>query len=208
MARKELLLTVRTTAIVFLVLSLATSLPASTFKLLHTFRNYNKFHDGTDPTSTLIMDSAGHLYGTTINGGFFNTFCSFATCGTVFELQQNSAGVWKESLPRVFLGGRDGASPFASPVLDSAGNLYGTTDGGGFFTLGDPGVAYKLTRMSSGKWKESVLHSFTGGDDGGGSKYCSHFRSKRQCLRYGRLRRNVSNWRRLPAIAHWRREVD
>jgi uncharacterized repeat protein (TIGR03803 family) len=167
MARKELLLPVRTTAIVFLVLSLVTSLPAGTFKLLHTFKNYNT-HDGTYPSSELIMDSAGHLYGTTLEGGFFNTFCSFATCGTVFEVQQDSSGVWKENVARAFLGGRDGASPFASPVLDSAGNLYGTTESGGFFTLGDPGVVYKLTRMSSGRWKESVLYSFTGGADGGG----------------------------------------
>src|SRR5207245_7284843 len=116
----------------------------------------------TVPISTLSMSALSERYRRDVHCCFCNTFCAFATCGTVFELQQNSAGVWKESLPRVFLGGRDGASPFASPVLDSAGNLYGTTDGGGFFTLGDPGVAYKLTRMSSGKWKESVLHSFTG----------------------------------------------
>jgi uncharacterized repeat protein (TIGR03803 family) len=53
-------------------------------------------------------------------------------------------------------------------VLDAAGNVYGTTFGGGtgscFFGCG---VVFKLRHGSNGKWTETILHSFTGGTDGG-----------------------------------------
>ncbi len=63
-----------------------------------------------------------------------------------------------------FTGGADGSQPdFAQLILDAAGNLYGTTTGGGAF--GD-GVVFELTKNSDGTWTESVLYSFAGGTDG------------------------------------------
>ena len=72
--------------------------------------------------------------------------------------------------------GTDGASPVGNLVSDSAGNLYGVTSTGGqqnpatcsFIGSGDYcGTAFKLTRSSSGKWQETVIYEFQGGNDGG-----------------------------------------
>jgi uncharacterized repeat protein (TIGR03803 family) len=61
--------------------------------------------------------------------------------------------------------GHNGSQPFGPLVADAKGNLYGATVFGGIGTA-NSGVVFKLTR-SGGGWVETVLHSFTGGDDGG-----------------------------------------
>ena len=63
-----------------------------------------------------------------------------------------------------FTGGTDGGFVDAGVILDSSGNLYGTTLRGGHY---DWGVVYKMTLGSNGKWKEQVIHEFRGGEDGG-----------------------------------------
>jgi uncharacterized repeat protein (TIGR03803 family) len=55
---------------------------------------------------------------------------------------------------------QSGASPYASVIEDSAGNLYGTTQDGG---SSEYGVVYEVS--SSGT--ETLLYSFTGSTDGG-----------------------------------------
>ncbi len=80
--------------------------------------------DGMEPRGGLVMDNSGDLYGTTYSGGLN---CRFG-CGTVFEI---AAGNHKESVLYRFRGGQDGSSPEGELFMDSAGNLYGTTFGGG-----------------------------------------------------------------------------
>jgi uncharacterized repeat protein (TIGR03803 family) len=58
-----------------------------------------------------------------------------------------------------FTGGADGAAPYASVTCNSAGNVYGTTSGGG---AAGAGVVYRV----DGAGHEAVLYSFTGGADG------------------------------------------
>jgi uncharacterized repeat protein (TIGR03803 family) len=86
--------------------------------------HFNGGSDGMDPRSGLARDSAGNVYGTTYSGG---VNCPFG-CGTVFEI---AAGTHKETVLYRFKGGRDGAGPEGGLFIDGAGNLYGTTFGGG-----------------------------------------------------------------------------
>jgi uncharacterized repeat protein (TIGR03803 family) len=111
--------------------------------------------DGAGPTSGLIRDSAGNFYGTTAVGGTQVGACSstveggFRGCGTVFKL--DSMG--NETVLHTFTGG-DGANPQGSLVIDSTGNLYGTTLGGG---LQDSwGTVFKLDEAGN----LTLLHEF------------------------------------------------
>ncbi|HEX8814297.1 MAG TPA: choice-of-anchor tandem repeat GloVer-containing protein [Terriglobales bacterium] len=116
--------------------------------------------DGREPYARLLFDSAGNLYGTTLQGGNITSACSVG-CGTVFELAPAS-GTWSESVLYAFQGGTDGASPYSGLIFDSKGNLYGTTSAGG---KDASGVIFKLS-PASGAWTERVLHGFDGGGDG------------------------------------------
>lgn len=62
-----------------------------------------------------------------------------------------------------FTARNDGFAPLGGLASDAAGDLYGTTEGGGAY---DDGTVFKLTPNSGGGWTESVLYTFTGGDDG------------------------------------------
>ena len=86
--------------------------------------------DGANPVANLVRDAAGNFYGTTQNGGAFNS-------GTVFKL--DSAG--HETVLYSFTGGTDGRNPSASVIVDSAGNLYGTTNTGG---IADRGTVFMI----------------------------------------------------------------
>ena len=69
-------------------------------------------------------------------------------------------GAWageKFTVLHAFGKGNDGASPFDNVVLDAKGNLYGTTRGGGIYGYG---TVFFLRPGGSGKWTETVLHSF------------------------------------------------
>ena len=129
--------------------------------------------DGAHPYAGLLIDAAGNLYGTTFNGGTSGR-------GTVFELV--NTGAYTEQVLYSFGGGTDGANPYAGLVMDSSGNLYGTTAGGAVSTncpavspgVGPPpapsltgcGTVFKLAPGSAGLWTETILHSFTGEPDG------------------------------------------
>ena len=108
--------------------------------------------DGYSPEALLVEDSAGNLYGTTINGGT-------GGAGTVFKL--NTAG--EKTILYNFTGGSDGCSPGPGVILDSAGNLYGVTSGGGPGGCDSYGVVFKVDTAGN----ETVLHTFGGGDGAG-----------------------------------------
>jgi hypothetical protein len=117
-------------------------------------------NNGTDPVAGVILDSSGNLFGTTVDGGFYNN-------GTVFELTPTSSGPWSETVLYTFTGGTDGANPTSPLIFNTAGDLLGTTSNGGDVNcvFGPCGVLFQLT-SSSGSWQQTVLHSFTGGYDG------------------------------------------
>jgi uncharacterized repeat protein (TIGR03803 family) len=131
--------------------------------VLHSFRVIYGGKDGGYPFGGVTFDLAGNLFGTTSQGGVYSS-------GTVFELTPKSDGSWKESIIHTFINdGHDGYVLLAAVIFDAAGNLYGTTSGGGGGTACGQfgcGLVFRLTPTGHGIWKESVLHYFTGGNDG------------------------------------------
>jgi uncharacterized repeat protein (TIGR03803 family) len=121
-------------------------------------------NDGKNPYGGVTLDAKGNLYGTTVSGGSGGT-CSGDGCGTVFKLT-HSGNSWSESVLYSFTGGKDGAGPGGGVVFDKKGNLYGTTPDGGSVNGCGCGVVYKLSPAKSGQWKQKVIHTFTGGNDG------------------------------------------
>jgi len=142
----------------------ALAVAASKYKVLHRFTGGA---DGANPQGGLVFDPAGSLYGTTMFGGMSPTNCGRSGCGTVFKLTPNKDGSWTEKVLYNFClltDCSDGVFPRnASLIFDTAGNLYGTTDG---INNGKSGVVFKLTPNSDGSWTEEVLHTFTDSPDG------------------------------------------
>jgi len=116
--------------------------------------------DGEYADTDLETDSAGNIYGTTVLGGDHGS-------GTVFQLSPTPSG-WVQTVLYSFTGGADGAEPYKGVTIDGQGNLYGTAVAGGSGSCeGGCGVVYKLTN-SGATWTQTVIHAFTGGDDGSG----------------------------------------
>ena len=115
----------------------------------------NNDPEGINPYSGVIFDSSGNLYGTFVDGGAYNA-------GTVFQLSHSGSG-WTQHTLYTFTGGSDGSRPYGGLIMDSSGNLYGTTSTGG---TGGGGTVFELT-PSSGGWTFKTLYSFSGGFDGG-----------------------------------------
>ena len=130
--------------------------PSAQETILHRFTQGP--NDGTFPEAGLVRDPAGNLYGTTFFGG---NVCRYSNadggCGTIFRISPTG----KETILYNFTGGAEGANPAGRLLLDSAGNLYGTTAYGGIAcdTYGfGCGAIFKLD--TSGKIR--VLHTFSG----------------------------------------------
>lgn len=122
--------------------------------VLYAFQNQA---DGNSPTGGLILDTKGNLYGTASAGGSQNG-------GTVFELSPLN-NVWNFILIYGFSlhgMGEGTEGPTAQLLMDTGGNLYGSTLQGGAYGYGS---VFKLSPTAGG-YVYTSLHDFTGGDDG------------------------------------------
>jgi uncharacterized repeat protein (TIGR03803 family) len=128
-------------------LTVASSAQAQTFKSLYSFANSP---DGATPYGGVIKDKSGNLYGTASAGGS-------SGFGTVYKLSSTS----NETVLYSFTGGADGSEPYAGLVMDTLGNLCGTTRSGGSSGFG---TVYKVNIKTK---QETVLYNFTGQPDGG-----------------------------------------
>jgi uncharacterized repeat protein (TIGR03803 family) len=112
---------------------------SSTLTTLAAFNGSN----GANPHSSLVMDSSGNLYGTSVSGGTAND-------GTVFELANGSSTI----TTLANFTGANGANPYAGLVMDPSGNLYGTTANGG---AANDGTVFEL---AAGSGTITTLASF------------------------------------------------
>ena len=122
--------------------------------VMHTFGGTG---DGASPSGPLVADSAGNFYGTTSAGGIYGF-------GTVFEIKPAKTG-YVEFVLHNFGSGNDGATPYGGVILDSAGNLYGTTLAGGSnfcaYSQTNCGTVFELVRnVKGGYTTEKILHNF------------------------------------------------
>lgn len=116
-----------------------------------TLHNFGHGTDGSNSTGGLIFNGSGNLFGTTSSGGKY-------FYGTVFELSPTANGGWSEKVLHHFnYDGRDGMYPYSGLVVDSSGNLYGTSGAGGIY---DAGAVFELRPATNGSWSEKILHSF------------------------------------------------
>ena len=116
-----------------------------TVTVLYSFGEHSD--DGDRPTAGVVMDRVGSLYGT-----------APGSYSMAFELSpEPGTDSWNETILHHFgVKEGDGSAPYAGLVLDQAGNLYGTTYGGGAY---NGGTVYELERTANG-WKEKILHAF------------------------------------------------
>ena len=117
--------------------------------VLHSFAGGE---DGSYPSSGVVVDAAGNLYGTTYDGGA-------SDFGVVYKVSPSG----EETILHSFTGDSDGANPQGGVILDAAGNLFGTTtEGGSTPATFDAGTVFRLDPLGN----ETVLHTFAAGSDG------------------------------------------
>jgi len=134
--------------------------------ILYSFTNGG---DGSAPTSNLVMDRLGNLYGATQSGGTYGG-------GTVFELTKSSLGAWTlttiyefrssmkapvNTVPASGCAGQPFMGSNRTLTIDSGGNLYGTTSAD---AVSQYGSIYKLSPVSGTTWAYATLHTFSGAD--------------------------------------------
>ncbi len=134
---------------------------AWTENVLYSFTGGN---DGSYPYSGVVIDGHGNLDGTAVDGGAY-------LAGAVFQVTPPAAGggAWTENTLWSFtFYGPDGGLPYAKPILDKKGNLFGTAfwgNGGPLEVCApDCGTVYELTPPAKGtsSWTETTLYSFVG----------------------------------------------
>ena len=116
--------------------------------------------NGANPLGDVVADANGNLFGTTSVGGDYGD-------GTVFEIPKMD-GHYSPAITIVSFTGTNGANPVGSLIIDAAGDLYGTTKGGG--DSGD-GTVFKISNsgtVSHPMFAGTVdtLVSFNGADGG------------------------------------------
>ncbi|MFY9743666.1 MAG: choice-of-anchor tandem repeat GloVer-containing protein [Candidatus Sulfotelmatobacter sp.] len=115
--------------------------------------------NGLSPDGSLVFDGAGNLYGTTTLGGANGW-------GTVFELSPNGDGTWTENVLHSFGLDANGSEPDSNLLLDTQGNLWGTTAVGGILQdcprSDGCGTIFEMTPQLGGGWLEKVVLTFNG----------------------------------------------
>lgn len=144
------------------IFTTATYAEGQSERVLHSFNLTSNPQGGYSPSTALAIDTAGNLYGTTQNGGTgSNSSCNFSSgsggCGVLFEVSPKVGGGWTEKVIHMFGNGADGYFPASALILDSRGDLYGTTVYGGTHSCG---TVFELIPGAGGSWTEKILYNF------------------------------------------------
>ena len=138
---------------------LAPASRSATLTVLYSFQSGGS--DANNPSAGLVMDADGNLYGPSYGGG------SPGGEGAIFELSPPPAGQteWTETMIHGFSaidGQDDGAHPEGSLLVDSNGNLYGTTTGGGGPGNDGGGTVFQLAPPATTRapWTLATLYVF------------------------------------------------
>ena len=114
---------------------------------------------GSKPFAGVTVDANGNVFGATHSDfGAGN-----APYGAIFQLTPNGNSWTGQALYVFPEDGLEGEYPDGTPIMDRAGNLYGTTNYGGQY--GD-GTVYRLHPTGNG-WVLTTLHNFAGGTSDG-----------------------------------------
>ena len=107
-------------------------------------------NNGAEPTTTLIADGIGNLFGTTYgNIEVAPLGSSDLSWGTVFEIAKTASGY--AAAPTTlftFDGGIDGGEPATGLMADANGNIFGTTSWGGPYLYF--GTVFEITKTTTG----------------------------------------------------------
>jgi uncharacterized repeat protein (TIGR03803 family) len=152
--RLKLISTFPTTLLILIALSLVAG-KASAWDSYKTLHRFGGGVDGGVPNANLVFDAQGNLYGTTMG--------SSKASSTVFKLTPNLDGTWTETVLYRPQHRQDPTNIRPGVILDSSGNLYGTSLQGGSHGIG---TVYELVNNGDGSWTENTLHSFSGSNDG------------------------------------------
>jgi len=133
---------------------------AATLKTLYSFCATD-CSDGETPLAGLLRDPSGTFYGVAIDGGPERK-------GSVYAMVPSRGQKLKFMQLYAFCPGGDcttGRYPTTKPIVDAAGNVYGTTNG----YSDDTGTVYELIpNRGKTKWKIKVLYHFCPGGTGSG----------------------------------------
>lgn len=134
-----------------LCLFATSSFASGGFKKIADFCSQENCIDGSFPSGGLIADAQGNLFGTTRSGGTHNA-------GTVFELMRTRKKYQLLTLYNFCSADNcsDGSEPSEKLIMDSNGNLYGTTTQGGAYSAGK---VFQITPTGDA-WQLTTIHDF------------------------------------------------
>ncbi len=118
-----------------------------------TLFTFNAATSGANPSSNLVFDAEGNIYGTMLGSQAKYSY------GAVFMFSRGSNGKWSRKILYAFTGGTDGGNPNGL-VLAPNGDLYVTTWGIGVAPCTQCGSVIRLSRNSQGEWQEQTLYTF------------------------------------------------
>jgi hypothetical protein len=128
-----------------------------------TIHQFGGAPDGGQPSSGVVVDSAGNLYGVTQFGGTVscrpqNTYGENEGCGIFYKLTPHLDGNWTETIFSFIRGGGFGIYPAGGLIFDKKAHVFGTTQAGG----DGGGAVFELQHSQKNGWQENVLHILSG----------------------------------------------